>query len=258
VLFILVLAIQVLAIQESAQLFRSKNITVHAPLLIVLSLSTSILVYFSPLIAFAEPSATPILAIFISLVFGNLILLSKYAFSRKESFIAIIQSVSAEVFIFFYCGILGSFLVYITSCFPLHAEPVFVFTLLTFSNDSLAWFFGMTFGKKRGIVDVSPSKSVAGFFGGFFGSIAVGVLSYFLFPWFRNSSIIPVLFLSACMGIAVILGDLVESALKRSSGVKDSSSIVPGRGGVLDSFDSLLFSAPVFVGFSILFHFFTT
>ena len=58
------------------------------------------------------------------------------------------------------------------------------------------------------------------------------------------------------MSIFVIVGDLVESALKRSAGVKDSSTIVPGRGGILDSFDSLLFSSPIFVFASLIAGFF--
>ncbi len=60
------------------------------------------------------------------------------------------------------------------------------------------------------------------------------------------------------MGMAffVIMGDLFESALKRAAGTKDSGDIVPGRGGVLDSFDSLYYSAPFFVAFSFLFHLF--
>ena len=254
----MVLAIQVLAIQESTHLFRNTRIEVNSTFLLTLSLGTSVLVYISPLIELGKQTISPIAGIFFSLVFGNLIILSRYAFSKKENFPSILQSASAEMLIFFYCGILGSFLVYITSCFSMHAEPVFAFTLLTFSNDSLAWFFGMLFGRKRGIVAVSPSKSMIGFLGGFLGSLAAGVFSFALFPQAWNSDISLVLFLSAAMGISVIIGDLVESALKRSSGVKDSSSIIPGRGGVLDSFDSLLFSAPVFVGISIIFSFFTT
>ncbi len=62
--------------------------------------------------------------------------------------------------------------------------------------------------------------------------------------------------MGSAIGAAVIVGDLFESALKRSAGIKDSGSAVPGRGGFLDSFDSLLFAAPVFYGLSLLFGFF--
>lgn len=147
-------------------------------------------------------------------------------------------------------------MIFIASCFDLGAEPVFVFALMTLGNDSLAWFFGMSLGKRRNIVQVSPNKSLAGFIGGFLGSLAVGALCFFLFPKIGGRGLPALLVTAGFVGVSTIFGDLVESAMKRSAGVKDSSAVVPGRGGVLDSVDSLLFSAPVFVFLSLVFGFF--
>lgn len=140
-------------------------------------------------------------------------------------------------------------------------DPVSVyialFFLLVYLNDSLAWLFGNLFGKNnKGFIKASPNKSIAGFCGGFIGSVASGLLIFFLFPALFNglaedgtyltSGIIKIVCLSLVIGICAIFGDLVESVLKRSCEVKDSGNLIPGRGGVLDSVDSVIFSAPVF------------
>jgi phosphatidate cytidylyltransferase len=93
---------------------------------------------------------------------------------------------------------------------------------------------------------ISPKKTVEGGIAGLAGSVAAGVLlSYWLLavPW------APAALISGCTAIAGQVGDLAESALKRSAGVKDSSSILPGHGGILDRLDSLFFAAPVFYWF---------
>ena len=101
---------------------------------------------------------------------------------------------------------------------------------------------------------VSPNKSRIGFLGGFLASPAVVVLfSYLLRDLVTVSTVRAILF-GVVVGAAAILGDLVESALKRSASIKDSGQIIPGRGGLLDSIDSPLFAAPFFYyGFVLVF-----
>ncbi|MDR1637304.1 MAG: phosphatidate cytidylyltransferase [Treponema sp.] len=136
---------------------------------------------------------------------------------------------------------------------------IFVFLLMVFGNDSVAWAAGMLFGKgNRGIVAASPNKSVAGFVGGIGASILVGAGAEFFAKDVLVSRFLPPLaagiILGLLSGCASSLGDLAESALKRSSGMKDSGNIIPGRGGVLDSIDSIALAAPVFyLGYRILF-----
>jgi phosphatidate cytidylyltransferase len=136
---------------------------------------------------------------------------------------------------------------------------IFVFLLMVFGSDSVAWAAGMLFGKgNRGIVAASPNKSVAGFIGGIGTSILVGAGAEFFAKEALVSRFLPPLaagiLLGLLSGCASSLGDLAESALKRSSGMKDSGNIIPGRGGVLDSIDSIALAAPVFyLGYRILF-----
>ncbi len=111
--------------------------------------------------------------------------------------------------------------------------------------DTFAYFFGMKFGKHRLFQRVSPKKSWEGAIAGLFGAILVYLVVYFL-------QIIPITLEIAItsgliIGIVGQFGDLVESWFKRDAGVKDSSNLLPGHGGVLDRFDSVMFSAPVFL-----------
>ncbi|MDR2659419.1 MAG: phosphatidate cytidylyltransferase [Spirochaetaceae bacterium] len=136
---------------------------------------------------------------------------------------------------------------------------IIAFLCVVFANDSLAWVAGMLFGKtNRGIFAVSPNKSLAGFIAGILASIALGIafaaLPPNIFNAARFSPLISGFALGFFTGAAAVLGDLAESALKRSAAVKDSGSIIPGRGGILDSVDSLALSAPVFyIGYELLF-----
>jgi phosphatidate cytidylyltransferase len=131
--------------------------------------------------------------------------------------------------------------------FPEPLAAVLLFLVLNFGNDTCAYLAGRLFGSRsRHIFSVSPKKTLVGYIGGFGGAVLLGSLFALLCPelfgvaWYWR---IPFFLI-----IAVIadVGDLVESALKRGAEKKDSGKVVPGRGGMLDSIDSLLFSAPFF------------
>ncbi|MDR1574556.1 MAG: phosphatidate cytidylyltransferase [Treponema sp.] len=143
---------------------------------------------------------------------------------------------------------------------------IMVFLLIVMGNDSAAWAAGMLFGRgNRGKIPVSPNKSVAGFIGGGAASIAVGAVAALLFPGIFvprfdtiiiSSALGAGIILGLLSGLAAVLGDLSESAIKRSTGSKDSGHLMPGRGGVLDSIDSIALAAPVFyLIFTLLFKF---
>ena len=154
-------------------------------------------------------------------------------------------------FALLYPGLFAGFVTLIISRFAYSTEAILCFALMVMGNDSLAWLFGVTMGRKRNLVDVSPNKSLAGFIGGFLGSCAVAMGAKALFPAAIGQPYWVMLAFGLVVGCSVIIGDLFESAIKRSAGVKDSGSLVPGRGGFLDSFDSILFSAPVFYAGSL-------
>ncbi|MDI6779751.1 MAG: phosphatidate cytidylyltransferase [Bacteroidota bacterium] len=110
--------------------------------------------------------------------------------------------------------------------------------------DTAAYFGGKFLGKHKLFERVSPNKTWEGAIAGFlFAIVAAVAAKYFLLEYFTLQDAIV---LGAVVGIFGQLGDLVESLLKRDAGIKDSSSLIPGHGGVLDRFDSLLFVSPVF------------
>ena len=109
--------------------------------------------------------------------------------------------------------------------------------------DSAAYFLGSAFGKHKLFPRVSPNKSWEGAVAGFvFSIITMVVLKPLILDFLNWNEILIIGFL---IGIFGQIGDLIESLLKRDAGVKDSSSIIPGHGGIFDRFDSLIFSAPI-------------
>jgi phosphatidate cytidylyltransferase len=125
---------------------------------------------------------------------------------------------------------------------------VFLPVLLTWTTDVGAYAFGRTFGKKKLIPSISPGKTIEGAVGGLGLAIVICLLyvRFILMPYAQLGLTIQgaVLF-AIVISVAAQTGDLAESLLKREAGVKDSSRIIPGHGGILDRFDSLLFVMPV-------------
>ena len=114
----------------------------------------------------------------------------------------------------------------------------------TWFCDSGAYFVGRSFGRHKLLVRVSPNKTIEGAIGGFvFSSLPLVLIR--LFGW-GEPSLVEYLLLPISVGIFGQAGDLLESLVKREAGVKDSSQLIPGHGGILDRFDSLLLSTPVF------------
>jgi len=125
---------------------------------------------------------------------------------------------------------------------------VFLPILLTWATDVGAYGFGRAFGKTKLMPAVSPGKTVAGAVGGLGLTIVICLLyvRFILMPYAQLGLTIQgaVLF-AIVISVAAQTGDLAESLLKREAGVKDSSRIIPGHGGILDRFDSLLFVLPI-------------
>jgi phosphatidate cytidylyltransferase len=114
--------------------------------------------------------------------------------------------------------------------------------VITWGNDTAAYFAGRFLGKHKLYPEVSPNKTWEGFAGGMVGSI--GGLFIVKYGFFPQMAVVDCFALGALGGVLGPMGDLCESMLKRAYGVKDSGSIIPGHGGMLDRIDALLFNAP--------------
>ncbi len=144
---------------------------------------------------------------------------------------------------------------FFTCAIPLYTNLFGQFILLfifacIWLNDTGAYIFGSKFGKHRLFPSVSPKKSWEGFFGGLATVLVFSIIVFFNLgsqgDFFCNMSEFLAVFLRALViSVASTWGDLFESMLKRSAGVKDSGNIIPGHGGVLDRLDSFMFAAPV-------------
>jgi phosphatidate cytidylyltransferase len=126
-------------------------------------------------------------------------------------------------------------------------EAVVLLMLTIVISDSAQYYCGRAFGRRPLAPTISPKKTVEGAIGGLlFGTAAMVVGGRWIFP---DADVILLGLVSAAIAALGIVGDLFESLLKRSAGVKDSSNIIPGHGGVLDRIDSWLFAAPVYYAF---------
>jgi phosphatidate cytidylyltransferase len=124
--------------------------------------------------------------------------------------------------------------------------------ILSWASDTMAYFIGVSIGKHRLCPHISPKKSVEGSIGGLAGSAVAGIIISVLWKSLRLN-LIEGFLLGIFIGFASQTGDLVASAIKRYSGIKDFGSLIPGHGGVLDRFDSIIFSLPIIYFYMIMF-----
>ncbi|MFA5850796.1 MAG: phosphatidate cytidylyltransferase [Bacteroidales bacterium] len=131
-------------------------------------------------------------------------------------------------------------------------KPLILLSLfiITWSSDVGAYVIGMLFGQKKGhklFPSISPKKSWEGFFGGLFFALLTGVLLFLL--KLTDFPLIHMIAISLIINLFGVLGDLVESQLKRNFGVKDSGKLMPGHGGLLDRFDGALIAFPAAIAY---------
>jgi phosphatidate cytidylyltransferase len=242
---IIVILLSALGAMEFAGLLRNKNIRISpaeaailgalGPIAMTISVSFECTVQLLPAAYF---------------IGASWILLSRI-FSKAEQLVHAASYSAAGFSVMVYPGLFMTWIIRM-SLFPQAGTVLLIFLLTVIANDSAAWAAGILFGKgNRGIIPVSPNKSAAGFIGGFIASILVSLGAVVFVPtvFISSSPLPPVaagIIIGIVTGIAAALGDLAESALKRSADMKDSGSLVPGRGGILDSIDSIALAAPVF------------
>ena len=126
---------------------------------------------------------------------------------------------------------------------------IWVLFASTWASDTFAYFIGSAIGSHRISPTISPNKTVEGIIGSLIGTtITAVIVGGFLFGFPLTQMAIA----GVLIAIVATLGDLVESVIKRFTGIKDSGFLIPGHGGVLDRFDSVLYTAPVFYYFIVI------
>jgi phosphatidate cytidylyltransferase len=183
------------------------------------------------------------------IVTGSLLLIMVREIFRRDMTNSLTH-IAVTIFGIMYIGWMGSHLVMLRelpSALGLDdrmgVQLVFFAALLTWATDTGAYLFGVAFGRHQLIPRISPKKTVEGAVG--------GLLAAGLCGWLCAKSLTPFLtplaatVVGLIVGVMAQLGDLVESMIKRDAGIKDSAELIPGHGGVLDRFDSMLFTVPV-------------
>ena len=176
-------------------------------------------------------------SVVLGLAFAVLALMTASIFSQLETALG---QVSMGLGAIAYCAVTLGFLVLMPR------RLILLLFVIIWVGDTCAYYGGRALGRHPLAPRVSPKKTVEGAIAGLLGSVIAGTIGGVWFlgePWPGLAGI------SALTAVAGQVGDLAESVLKRSAGVKDSSSILPGHGGILDRLDSLFFAAPVFYWF---------
>ena len=157
------------------------------------------------------------------------------------------REIMAAFMSFFYVSVMLSYIVKIRDM-----ENGGYFVVLCFicswGNDTLAYCVGVLFGKHKMSPKLSPKKSIEGLIGGIVGAGLLGLLySFLLQSKLPATTYLPIRMFAICAigAIPAVIGDLAASAIKRNNDIKDYGKLIPGHGGVLDRFDSMIFTAPM-------------
>lgn len=129
---------------------------------------------------------------------------------------------------------------------------LFYLVFLTQINDVAQYVWGKSFGRHKATPTVSPNKTIEGLLG---GVCTTTLLAVVLAPWLTPLTLIESIAAGVLIGVCGFIGDVTMSAVKRDIGVKDSGTLLPGHGGVLDRLDSLTYTAPLFFHFVYFLHY---
>ena len=176
-----------------------------------------------------------------NIIITSFIILSFIIQLFRKDFSKVLAEISITIFGSIYLGYLLSFMIK-TKDLPNGNYYLISLFIVTWVNDIGAYLIGSNFGKNKIFPKISPKKTIEGSIGGIIFSIA----ATFAFKNWLDLTFNELISLGLIIAIIAQIGDLFESVLKRGSGVKDSGTLIPGQGGILDCFDSLIFTAPVF------------
>ncbi|MFN2577361.1 MAG: phosphatidate cytidylyltransferase [Pyrinomonadaceae bacterium] len=245
VLFSLLAAAALVAAEiEFWLLARKKQVRADATAGLLSALALLTIFYFTP--QGKLPDLLMIQLVLLLLTAGSL----TAAMVRGAPFDRMILSVGTTVLSVIYVALLGGHLIAVRVGFTavLSRHLLSFFFLVLMGSDMAAYYGGRMFGRTKLAPSVSPGKTWEGAIAGMLASLLLAAASHYWF--FPNLPLKFALPLAAVMNVIGVLGDLTESALKRSAGAKDTAQVLPGHGGILDRIDSLLFNAPLIYYFA--------
>lgn len=176
-------------------------------------------------------------------MFAALLIIPASYVVTKKSLENSLPSSAIAVLATTYVGMLSGSLIRLHNDFPEGYKLVFFLLLVVWLGDTGAYYVGKQFGKHKLSPRISPKKTIEGLVGGISASIIAAVVIHFTF--FPKFPLLHAVIAGVLLSIAGVIGDLAESMWKRSAAVKDSGTLIPGHGGFLDRFDSILFTAPI-------------
>jgi len=218
-----------ISLWEFAKIIKAKNII---PYIFIILLSIAVFINSKILI----PN---LIAILLGYTIFNLTILLINLFSKelkkRSTLSSVFLQIKYVVFPFFFLILLP----FINGTY--HPNIIIYIILIIWTNDSFAFLVGKNFGKHKLFERISPKKTIEGFIGGLLFSVILGC---FIGYYTNNFSVFNWIIIAIIVAVFGSLGDLVESKFKREAKVKDSGTIMPGHGGILDRLDSLFFLAP--------------
>ncbi|MFP4697284.1 MAG: phosphatidate cytidylyltransferase [Eubacteriales bacterium] len=173
-----------------------------------------------------------------------LILLAAYVLNYSK---INITNVLVVFFGFFYVSYLLSHIYFVREFHPYGYWVVWLIFISAWGTDTFAYLTGLSIGKNKLAPILSPKKTIEGSIGGIIGAVILSIIFGFIFINSKNETNSYVLYFAIITGVGSIIsqiGDLAASAIKRNVKIKDYGQLIPGHGGILDRFDSILFTAP--------------
>jgi phosphatidate cytidylyltransferase len=239
--------IGVMAVYEFFKGFRAMDIHPCFPIACAAAIGLYMIGIFDYMLLDQGMEMGPVLYMlwFFAVVLASLLYLFKINDRKLEDAMATITGVFYIVFFSYHIALISQW--------GIMSILVWLVVITAFGTDIMAYFSGYAFGKHKLCPNISPKKTIEGSVGGTLGSIILcGVFGYFFVP----DMLVHCLIVGLLGGVISQFGDLTASVFKRKMGIKDYGNLIPGHGGILDRFDSVLFTGPlVYYYFTLLFPF---